>query len=120
MDSEIVKINSDGLELVAESFGSGPPLIAAHGLTGNRHITGRQLKQLANRYRIIVYDQRGHSDSTPVTNPSLYNPDRMAEDMRAVAWMHMASRKPSFKANRWVRRLPCSFTLIHTGSARCC
>ncbi len=84
MDSEIVKINSDGLELVAESFGAGPPLIAAHGLTGNRHITGRQLKQLANRYRIIVYDQRGHSDSTPVTNPSLYNPDRMAEDMRAV------------------------------------
>jgi pimeloyl-ACP methyl ester carboxylesterase len=75
---------SDGLELVAESFGDGPPIVAAHGLSGNRHITRRQLQPLADRYRIIVYDQRGHNDSSPVTNPSLYNPDRMAEDMRAV------------------------------------
>jgi pimeloyl-ACP methyl ester carboxylesterase len=84
MDSAILKVYSDGLELVSESFGSGPPLIAAHGLSGNRHTTRRQLEALANRYRIIVYDQRGHNDSTPITNPSLYNYDRMAEDMRAV------------------------------------
>ncbi|MBE0691305.1 MAG: alpha/beta hydrolase, partial [Anaerolineae bacterium] len=84
MNAEILTVNSDGLELVAESFGDGPPLVAAHGLSGTRHNTRRQLDSLANRYRIIVYDQRGHGDSTPVTNPSLYNPDRMAEDMRAV------------------------------------
>ena len=84
MDESIVKVNSDGLELVAESFGHGQPIVAAHGLSGNRHITRRQFQSLADRYRIIVYDQRGHNDSSPVTNPSLYNPDRMAEDMRAV------------------------------------
>ncbi|MBK8027474.1 MAG: alpha/beta hydrolase [Chloroflexi bacterium] len=84
MNQEIVHVQSDGLELVAESFGSGPPLIAAHGLSGSRQVTRRQLTNLADRYRIILYDQRGHGDSTPITNPSLYNPDRMAEDMRAV------------------------------------
>ncbi|MCA9910767.1 MAG: alpha/beta hydrolase [Anaerolineae bacterium] len=84
MNADILTVNSDGLELIAESFGDGPPLVAAHGLSGNRHLTGRQLECLADRYRIIVYDQRGHGDSTPVINPSLYNPDRMAEDMRAV------------------------------------
>lgn len=84
MNAEITIVNSDGLELVAESFGDGPPLIAAHGLSGNRLVTRQQFEALANRYHIIVYDQRGHNDSTPITNPSLYNPDRMAEDMRAV------------------------------------
>ena len=43
-----------------------------------------QLARLADRYRIVVYDQRGHSDSTPVTDPALYDADRMAEDMTAV------------------------------------
>ncbi|MBL8131773.1 MAG: alpha/beta hydrolase [Anaerolineae bacterium] len=84
MDGSILRVQSDGLELVAESIGSGPPIIAAHGLSGNRTITQRQIFSLAERYQIIVYDQRGHHDSTPITNPSLYNPDRMAEDMRAV------------------------------------
>lgn len=84
MDEGVIKINSDGLELVAESFGHGQPLVAAHGLSGNRHTSRQQFESLADQYRIIVYDQRGHNDSSPVTNPSLYNPDRMAEDMRAV------------------------------------
>ncbi len=84
MGGGIVKINSDGLELVGESFGVGQPIVAAHGLSGNRHITRQQFNNLADSYRIIVYDQRGHNDSSPITNPSLFNPDRMAEDMCAV------------------------------------
>ncbi len=56
----------------------------AHGLTGNRHGTRGQLTPLADRYRIVIYDQRGHCDSTPVTDPALYDVDRMAEDMTAV------------------------------------
>ena len=82
--TNIMIINSDGLELVAESFGSGPPIIVAHGLTGNRHISKRQFQTLTKSYQVIVFDQRGHNDSSPVTVPSLYNPDRMAEDMRNI------------------------------------
>ncbi len=74
----------DGLKLVVDVFGDGPPLVAAHGLTGNRHIMRRQFRVLADRYRLVVYDQRGHGDSSPVTDPALYNPYLMAEDMRAV------------------------------------
>lgn len=82
--SEITKVFSDGLELVAESFGSGSPIVAAHGLTGNRHITKRQFQSLSSQFRIIVFDQRGHNDSSPVTVPNFYNPDRMAEDIRNI------------------------------------
>jgi 3-oxoadipate enol-lactonase len=80
----LYRVPSDGLELAVETFGEGPPLIFAHGLTGNRHGTRKQFEPLADRYRIIIYDQRGHCDSTPVTDPAGYNLARMAADTANV------------------------------------
>jgi pimeloyl-ACP methyl ester carboxylesterase len=77
-------ISSDGLNIAVEEFGQGQPVIFAHGLSGNRHGSRDQLLPLADQYRVIIYDQRGHCDSSPVTNPTLYDPARMGEDMRAV------------------------------------
>jgi pimeloyl-ACP methyl ester carboxylesterase len=77
-------IASDGLLLAAETFGEGRPLVFAPGLTDNRGYIRRQLLPLADRYRIVTYDQRGHGDSTPVTDPVLYTPVRMAGDMARV------------------------------------
>lgn len=77
-------VESDGLKIAVEVAGDGAPLIFAHGLSGNRRITRQELAPLADRYRIITYDQRGHGDSTPITDPSFYDAQRMAEDMRAV------------------------------------
>ena len=77
-------IKSDGLDIAVEEFGQGHPFIFAHGLTGNRHGSRAQLEPLADQYRVIIYDQRGHGDSTPITDPKLYDPNRMAEDMTAV------------------------------------
>ncbi|MCL5951386.1 MAG: alpha/beta hydrolase [Chloroflexi bacterium] len=81
---QVHRIPSDGLEIAAQVFGAGDPLVFAHGLTGNRHITRRQFAPLADRYRIVIYDQRGHCDSTPVRDPTLYDLNRMADDMTAV------------------------------------
>lgn len=78
------KVKSDGIDIAVEQFGHGPPLVFAHGLTGNRHFSRQQLTPLADRFTIIVYDQRGHCDSSPVTDPALYDRGRMAEDMTAV------------------------------------
>jgi pimeloyl-ACP methyl ester carboxylesterase len=78
------QVSSGGLELMVETFGDGPWLVFAHGLTGNRHGTRRQFASLADRYRIVIYDQRGHGDSTPVTDPAMYTLERMAGDMTAV------------------------------------
>ncbi len=81
---DIQRIHSDGIDLAVETFGEGPPLVYAHGLMGNHYISRRELAPLADRYRIVVYDQRGHCDSTPVTDPALYDAERMAGDMAAV------------------------------------
>lgn len=78
------RVASDGLELAVETSGEGPPLIYAHGLSGNRSHTLRELQPLSRTYRVIAFDQRGHGDSTPVTEPELFAPDRMADDIGAV------------------------------------
>jgi len=77
-------VESDGLKIAAETSGAGAPLVFAHGLTGNRHAIYRQFVPLVDRYRLVIFDQRGHCDSTPVTDPALYDTSRMADDMRAV------------------------------------
>ena len=84
MDNQIYRIPSDGLEIIAETCGQGPPLVFAHGLTGNRHVTLKRLASLAGMYQLVAYDQRGHNQSTSVTDPALYDVDRMAGDMAAV------------------------------------
>ncbi len=77
-------IRSDDLDLAVESFGSGRALVFAHGLTGNRRGIVAQLRPLAERYRLVTFDQRGHGESSPVTDGALYEPRRMAEDITAV------------------------------------
>lgn len=74
----------DKIQIAVEDFGDGPPLVFAHGLTGHHRVTRLELEPLAERYRVIVFDQRGHGASTPVTDPALYDPRRMAGDMLAV------------------------------------
>jgi pimeloyl-ACP methyl ester carboxylesterase len=80
----VKRIHSDGNALAVETAGEGPPLIFAHGLTSNRHRTIEQLAPLARDYTIIAFDQRGHCDSTPVTDANLYDPHRMAGDLAAI------------------------------------
>ncbi|MCL5999542.1 MAG: alpha/beta hydrolase [Chloroflexi bacterium] len=77
-------VYSDGLTLVAEEFGAGPPFIFAHGLTANRAHSRRQLASLADQRRVVIYDQRGHAESSPANDPAYYQLDRMAGDMAAV------------------------------------
>ena len=79
-----MRVRTDGVELAVETFGDGPPLIFAHGLTGTRHSLRPQFEPLADRYRVVTFDQRGHGDSSVVTDPSLYSPSRMALDIGLV------------------------------------
>ena len=84
MTGIVKRVRSDGIELTVETTGKGSPLVFAHGLTSKRHRTLEELAPLERDYTIIAFDQRGHGDSTPVTDPALYDPHRMASDMATV------------------------------------
>jgi pimeloyl-ACP methyl ester carboxylesterase len=79
-----LQIPSDGLRLTVETFGTGAPIVFGHGLLGNRHAVRAELAPLAGHYRIVTFDQRGHGDSSAVSDPALYDPARMAGDITAV------------------------------------
>ncbi|HEX3462634.1 MAG TPA: alpha/beta hydrolase [Candidatus Elarobacter sp.] len=55
---------SDGAKTVVETWGAqGPLIVGVHGLGGSRRGWARIAEHLAERYRVVAYDQRGHGDS---------------------------------------------------------
>jgi pimeloyl-ACP methyl ester carboxylesterase len=64
--------------------GSGPSLLLAHGFGGSARNFRPQEKALRNRYRVIVYDARGHARSSAPEAAAAYTPDSFVEDMGRV------------------------------------
>lgn len=56
-------ISVNGVRLAYEETGSGPAVIWVHGGWTDRRDAELIVPPLADRYRMIVYDRRGHSDS---------------------------------------------------------
>ena len=77
-------VDSDGLQIAVELVGQGRPLIWAHGLSGWRQSGIKKFHHLADHYQLLALDQRGHNDSTAVTDPALYDVKRMAGDIAAI------------------------------------
>lgn len=56
---------ANGTELHWLEWGapSAPPMVLLHGLTGHAHTWDHMAPQLAERYRVLALDERGHGDS---------------------------------------------------------
>src|SRR3954471_14304993 len=54
----------DGGAVHVVEHGSGPPLVLLHGVTLTYEVWNYQLHDLADRFRVIAVDQRGHGKST--------------------------------------------------------
>ena len=57
--------SKDGIRLHAEVFGpeDGYPIVLAHGITCALRVWAYQIADLANDYRVIAFDHRGHGRS---------------------------------------------------------
>jgi len=75
------------VQMYYEDVGRGEPVIANHGLsedTGYWNDTGVTSK-LAERYRMILYEMRGHGRTIIEGEPYGYDADTMAADIDALA-----------------------------------
>jgi pimeloyl-ACP methyl ester carboxylesterase len=71
---------SNGLKVHYQRVGDGPDVVMVHGITGNLAVWHLQLvPALADRYRLLTYDLRGHGLSD--TPPTGYSLDDMADDL---------------------------------------
>ncbi|WP_431043090.1 alpha/beta fold hydrolase [Streptomyces sp. P1-3] len=57
------RVGVNGVELFYEVGGDGDPLVLVHGSWGDHGNWAPVLRALALRFRVLVYDRRGHSQS---------------------------------------------------------
>jgi pimeloyl-ACP methyl ester carboxylesterase len=76
-------VEHDGARIWYAAFGAGPPVILLHGGLGHSGSWGYQVPALlANGYRAVVINSRGHGRSTRDARPFTY--EQMASDVAAV------------------------------------
>lgn len=72
----------DGAQLHVEEWGSGPPIVFVHGLALDHRTWHHQYLALADRYRLVGIDLRGHGRSTLGADD--FGSHRSAADLAAV------------------------------------
>ena len=76
---------ADGTRLHAEIFGppDGYPIVLTHGITCTTRAWAYQIADLANDYRVIAFDHRGHGRSS-VPRRNGYSLKHLASDLDSV------------------------------------
>lgn len=73
-------VSINGIQLAYDENGSGQPLVLLHGYPFNRSLWSEQVAALADTYRVITPDLRGHGESSVA--PATIN--QMAQDVAAL------------------------------------
>jgi pimeloyl-ACP methyl ester carboxylesterase len=83
---ELVEVRGpDGLRVAVERYGpeGAPQLVLAHGWTNTGRVWHEQVAGLADRYRIVTYDQPGHGRTSPPRSRR-YSIDLLGDTLAAV------------------------------------
>ena len=85
-------LDRDGVKIHYEVHGDGPPLILTHGYSSTSAMWREQIAPLSKRYRLILWDMRGHGQTDSPDDPSLYSHDATVAYMAALLDMARAER----------------------------
>lgn len=78
-------VTVNGVELAYEDLGAGDrPLVLVHGLTGFRDDFRERLPALVALGRTVIYDHRGHGDSTNTGDPGGYSFAQLVDDLAGL------------------------------------
>ncbi len=109
--------SSDGVRLHTEVFGhdDGYPIVLAHGITCAIRVWAHQIAELADQYRVIAFDHRGHGRSGVPPHRGGYSIDHLAADLDAVLQATVAPEERAVLAGHsmggiaitaWAERYP--------------
>lgn len=74
----------DGVSIRYQEFGSGRPLVLAHGFSASLDMWWPQIDALSQGHRLIVWDARGHGASSAPRDPAAYSMPGIAADLRCL------------------------------------
>ena len=77
-------LTRDGVRLYYEDHGSGPAVLLTHGYSATSQMWRGQIAAFEDRYRLIIWDMRGHGESDYPDDPALYSTAHTVADMAAV------------------------------------
>jgi pimeloyl-ACP methyl ester carboxylesterase len=77
-------IDREGARIYYRAEGSGPAILLTHGFSATSAMWEPQVEALADRYRILRWDMRGHGRSSSPADPTAYTHEATVEDMTAV------------------------------------
>ncbi len=76
---------STAVELHVEEYGAGEPaIVLLHGFAGSARNFRPQARFLGSRYRVVLFDARGHARSAAPEDDREYEPDAFVDDVRRV------------------------------------
>lgn len=68
-----MKAHLNGIDINYEVHGEGTPLVLAHGYTASLDMWRDQVPAFSAKYRLVIYDTRGHGATTAPAEPERYS-----------------------------------------------
>ena len=78
------KLNRDGVEIYYEIHGEGRPLLLTHGYSATSQMWRGQIEPFSQRYKLILWDMRGHGQSDYPLDQGAYSEESTVADMAAL------------------------------------
>jgi len=86
------QIRSDDARISYEITGEGPPVVLLHPFPANHQFWGPASRTLAQRYRLIIPDLRGHGESDAGEGPATM--DKHVQDLARILKQEEVGRAP--------------------------
>ena len=80
----MAKFTRDGVSIYFEDHGSGPTVLLSHGYGATSQMWRDQVATFKERYRILIWDFRGHGETDYPEDQSLYSEGHTVADMAAL------------------------------------
>jgi proline iminopeptidase len=104
-------VRVDGIQLYYKMFGSGRPILVLHGGPGSSHnYLSPYLSDLADSYRVILFDQRGCGKSERLSDKKQYTIDNMVQDLEGLR-NALNLKKINLMGHSWGGILAIAYTL---------
>jgi pimeloyl-ACP methyl ester carboxylesterase len=77
-------LDRDGVKIHYEVSGAGPALILTHGYSSTAEMWAGQIAPLAEHFKVVTWDMRGHGRSDYPEDPAAYSEAATVADMAAL------------------------------------
>jgi pimeloyl-ACP methyl ester carboxylesterase len=81
---ERIRLERNGVAIHCEVHGAGPAILLSHGYSATCRMWDGQIAAFRDRFKIIVWDMRGHGESDDPADPAAYSEALTVADMAAI------------------------------------